>query len=193
MSEAIGSEFPLSVRAGLQDSEGNIWLATSDGIARFNESRHEWSILDPFEQKVNVGPQLGRSVYADAQVIDGVYNIYEDRTGRIWFASAVLPGFHFSFDKHTKSWAHYRLVDHLPAIRPNDARLGLTEMYQDRFGRMMFGTNLGLLTFTEAENKWELYTRENSGLPDSLITTIFEDRSGRIWIGTGKGIVVLER
>lgn len=191
VSEAIRSEFPVSVRAGLQDSEGNIWLATSEGIVRFNESKREWRTLDPFGQKGSVPLELKRSMYSEVQIVDGVYDIYEDRKGRVWFASAV-SGSYFSYDKHTESWAYNRLSDFLPANRPKDVDPGLTKMYQDRFGRMMFGTKMGLISFNEHDKEWQILTTENSVLPDNLITTIFEDRSGRIWVGTSAGIVVLE-
>lgn len=192
VSEAIGSEFPVSIRAGLYDSRGDIWLATSEGIVRFDGQSQEWRIVNPDGYK-GVLSEPALNIYSRLQIVDGIYGIYEDRKGRIWFASAGWSGFHLVYDRGDNSWRCYKLVDELSRILGRTATTGLTSMYQDRPGRMMFGTNLGLLTFTETENKWELFTRENSGLPDSLITTIFEDRSGRIWIGTGKGIVVLER
>ena len=192
VSEAIRSEFPVSVRAGLQDSEGNIWLATSEGIVRFNELKRQWWTLDPFGRKGNVPVELKRSMYAEMQIVDGVTEIYEDRKGRVWFASAI-SGSYFRYDKYTESWSHYTLADFLPANRPKDVDPGFTKMYQDRFGRMMFGTKMGLITFTEDDKEWQILSTQNSKLPDNLITTIFEDRSGRIWVGTGAGIVVLER
>lgn len=136
-------------------------------------------------------PDLKRSMYAEVQIVDGVYDIYEGRKGRVWFASAV-SGSYFSYDKHTESWAHYTLADFLPRSVPKDVDPGLTKMYQDRFGRMMFGTKIGLITFNEHDKEWQILNTENSVLPDNRITTIFEDRSGRIWVGTGAGIVVLE-
>ncbi|MEK6301161.1 MAG: two-component regulator propeller domain-containing protein [Acidobacteriota bacterium] len=191
VSEAIRSEFPVNIRAGLQDSEGNIWLAVSGGILRFDELKRQWATLDPFAQKGSVPPEPKRPNYAELQIVDGVYDIYQDRKGKVWFASSV-PGSYLSYDKQTGFWAHYRLADFLPASGPKDVDPGLTKMYQDRFGRMMFGTNLGLITFNEHDKEWQILTTENSVLPNNLITTIFEDRSGRIWIGTGEGIVVLE-
>lgn len=191
VSEAIRSEFPVSVRAGLQDSEGVVWLATSEGIVCFDELKRQWRTLDPYGQKGKVPPDLKRSMYAEVQIVDGVYDIYEGRKGRVWFASAV-SGSYFSYDKHTESWAHYTLADFLPRSVPKDVDPGLTKMYQDRFGRMMFGTKIGLITFNEHDKEWQILNTENSVLPDNRITTIFEDRSGRIWVGTGAGIVVLE-
>jgi ligand-binding sensor domain-containing protein len=190
VSDAINSEFPVSIRTGLQDSEGDIWLATSEGIVRLNELRREGRIMDPFERRNNVSLDGKLSTYSAAQVTDGVYAIYEDPNGRVWFASAAFSGFHFCYDKRTQSWACFRLVD-IPAIRSVHTELGLTTMYQDRYGRMMFGTKIGLITYTERDKNWQVFTTGNSALPDNRITTIFEDHSGKIWIATGAGILVL--
>lgn len=191
VSKAIRSEFPVSIKAGLQDSEGNIWLAISGGILRFDDSKRQWITLDPFAQKGSAPLKSKRPNYAELQIVDGVYDIYEDRKGKIWFASTGSSSY-FSYDKHTETWEYYNLASFLPASRGKDVEPGLTKMYQDRFGRMMFGTKMGLITFNEYDKEWQILTTENSVLPDNRITTIFEDRLGRIWVGTGAGIVILE-
>jgi ligand-binding sensor domain-containing protein len=194
LSEALGSDSSVSIRAGLQDSERRVWLATSEGIVRFDERKQKCDILDPFQEKAEAGDDFEYSIYARMMIARGIYHIYEDRRGRIWWAATAGPvNPILVYDKGNGSWSHYELGKHLPAGLRADGNIGLTVMYQDKDGRMMFGTSVGLLTFTETENKWELFTPHNSGLPDALIICIFEDQAGRIWLGTGKGIVVLEQ
>ena len=188
LSEAIQDDDAVTVRAGLQDRSGYIWLGTTQGILRFNESRNEWAICDPFERDpISPGGSLN-SPYAREMAKRGVVAIYEDRRRRIWFIDA--EGHVMIWKESEKTWTSDKLSLHLPSERRD---LGFVHaMYQDRRGQMMFATSRGLLVFSENNARWELLTQENSGLPDTLITSIFEDSSGRIWIGTGKGIVVLE-
>ncbi len=194
LSELIGDDYSVRVKAGLQGSDGCVWLATSEGIIRSDERGRNWKIIDPIPQKNDAGDEAEPSGYVRMAVSDGVYRIYEDRKGRIWFASITGPlSYHLVYDKKKYSWRYYQLAKHLPQGSGTDNDLGLTVIYHDKAGKLMFGTKIGLITFDEALNKWELFTPENSGLPGPSITAIFEDRSNRIWIGTNKGIVVLQQ
>lgn len=194
LSELTGDDPPVRVRAGLQDSDGCVWLATSEGIIKSDERGRNWKIVDPIPQKADAGDEAEPSVYVRMAVSDGIYGMYEDRKGSIWFASIAGPlGYHLVYDKKKYSWRYYQLAKHLPPSSSAGDGLGLTVIYHDKAGKLMFGTKIGLITFDEALSKWELFTPENSGLPGSSITAIFEDRSNRIWIGTNKGIVVLQQ
>lgn len=172
------------VQSGIQDREGYIWLGTSKAIVRFDPDKQEW-------RKYPLSP------------LSFVTSIYEDRQGRIWFSDK--EGNCYVHDKGRNSWTHHNLLDRLP---PGPAppsgkrtlsrtlafmRIGVNAIYQDTAGQIMFATDRGLLTFLESENRWELFTPENSGLPSERILCITESRDGRIWMGTGNGIVVLDR
>ena len=67
----------------------------------------------------------------------------------------------------------------------------INAIFQDRDGRMMFGTNRGLFVMKETSEKPVVYTEANSALPFRDVRCIMGDKDGKIWIG-GKGIVVLE-
>lgn len=170
----------VTIRAGMEDKEGSIWLATSKGVLRFDQPKQEWRM------------------YSQAKT-SNISRLYQDRKGRLWLADS--SGHISVYDKSKDSWTSYDLVDHLPSevlsklkVYPNgDYFIGMTGIYQDKAGQMMFGTMRGLITYLESENKWELFTSRNSGLPSEVVTSIMEDRRGRIWIGAGMGIVVLEQ
>lgn len=170
----------FAVQAGLQDSEGYIWLATFKGIVRFDERKHQWKEC----------PEMKTRTF--------VRHIYEDRQGRLWFADNHSHV--YVYDKATGSWTPHNLLDHVPPNSGDDLRalhdggrsLAIRGIYQDKRGQLMFATREGLLTHTEAEGVWRLFTPENSSLPSRIVTCIMEDRSGRVWIGSGRGIVVLE-
>jgi len=189
MSEAIEEDDPVTVRVGLQDSSGCIWLGTTHGILRFDEQRKEWRICNPFEQNSTSTSSALKDRYVREIAKRGIIAIYEDRRRRIWFVD--VEGHVMIWKAAEKTWTSDDLSEHLPS---GMERVGLVHaMYQDDRGLMMFATSYGLLTFNESDSSWGLFTPENSGLPRMLITSIYEDRNRRIWVGTGKGIVVLEQ
>ena len=170
------------IQSGIQDSEGYIWLGTMQGVFRVDQYKQEWRVYSEVASRF-------------------VRSIYEDRKGRIWFADqddriAV-------YKKDTDAWTYYSLPAYMVRIpRPSEPdfkhtdklaaiRLGIDAIHEDRAGKILFATPKGLFSFVEKENKWELFTQQNSNLPSDLITCITEDDSGRIWIGTGKGLIVL--
>ena len=168
--ECSGAE---QAKIGLQDSEGYVWLPGFE-VVRYDERKNEWKH------------------YPDAPDIHA-NAIYEDRKGRIWIGG--IHGDVCVYDKTANLWTTHNLTEHQP-ITPGKRdfdTLSITAIYQDRGGRMMFGTHEGLFTYNEAENKWELATSKNSGLPYDWIHSISEDKSGRIWIGTSDGVVIVQQ
>ena len=79
MSEAIEEDDPVTVRVGLQDSSGCIWLGTTHGILRFDEQRKEWRICNPFEQNSTSTSSALKDRYVREIAKRGIIAIYEDR------------------------------------------------------------------------------------------------------------------
>ena len=55
----------------------------------------------------------------------------------------------------------------------------------DQNGNIWLGTEKGLAKFHIAEEKWEVYNKSNSGLPDNSTGSITIDGKGNIWIASG--------
>jgi ligand-binding sensor domain-containing protein len=154
---------------GLVDRDGYIWLGTRKAILRFEEKSQKWEVLNLPEGLIEA------------------YSIYEDRRGRLWFSDEY--GHLAVHDKKDNSWRSYDLAKHFPylGIEIIDA------MYLDKAGIMMLGTEAGLITFDEKENKWGFLTGHDSTRLGSDIRCIFEDKDGRIWIGARRGVLLLEQ
>jgi ligand-binding sensor domain-containing protein len=164
-----------TIESGLQDRDGFIWLGGLRGLFRFDILEAEW-----------------RTIAVPEKLQGGVYHIYQDRKGVLWFSDMYRDV--SLYDKRKDTWGGYTLIyptkkDYKPSLR---YWVSTRALYQDRQGRMMFATSEGLITFLQDQDKWEVFTEHNSGLQDDYVTGIMEDRKGRIWIGTAGGILVLE-
>jgi ligand-binding sensor domain-containing protein len=68
----------------------------------------------------------------------------------------------------------------------SDARV--TDIVQDRYGFMWFGTPNGLNRYDGYSIK-TFYARKDGGLPSSAIISLYASRRGELWIGTAAGVV----
>jgi len=176
--------------AGVQDSEGNIWLGSDRSIVRLDESGKQLETFDlvpywarpPSERGKRRGKHPDPSPFGISQEPERyMLSAYEDRKGRIWFGNA--DGRIFMYDKRVKKWVIYNVLSEVNGI------------YQDKSGLMMFGTRAGLETLSESDNSWKVFKVSSMGFDNQFtggVTAITADRSGRIWLGTRKGIVVLQ-
>ena len=61
-------------------------------------------------------------------------------------------------------------------------------IFQDRFGFMWFGTDIGINKYDGSEfTVYKYDAADPTGLPSNFIIEIFEDSYGVFWIGTGYG------
>lgn len=172
------------IRSGVQDRDGLIWLQTlCDSTIQFDEASRKWTVIKIGLEKILPDVDVG---------CDILYKVFLDRQGRIWWGSLTGLGHHGVYDKRQDRWTLYAFRDLAVSKSLLKSNVGVFAIHQDKLGRVLLGTDKGLITLNESEDKWELFTPENSGLPDAKITSIFEDRNGRVWIGTNNSIVVLE-
>jgi len=148
------------VNSIVQDHYGYMWLATKDGLNRYDGYTFTVFRHDP-EDSTTV-----RSNY--------IYTLMEDRQGRLWVGTA--EGFDL-FDRNTETFLHMRTgMEHIRDI--------VQSITQDKHGDLWVGHSQGVvkLTFTGGTDA--------GGLPictgtNHLDRTCFTstDRSGTIWVG----------
>lgn len=155
----------------LETRDGRLWIATGDGVVLFNplgESTKS-GIQNP-ESKI----QMFR-VFRDGQtkLPLTVYDLIEDRTGRIWAATSAGL---YRIKSSGEDWRLERFDTQ--AWQPDTK--SFTALLEDRRGAVWVGAERGLYRI----------------LPDDTIQTLeiglritagamLEDRTGRIWVGTG--------
>ncbi|HJQ25158.1 MAG TPA: two-component regulator propeller domain-containing protein [Blastocatellia bacterium] len=187
-----------TVRAIVQTRDGYIWLATDDGLVRFDGIRltvfdrqntpamKSSVILTLYEDQAGVlwvGTDGGLLKYQNDGFVafttkDGLANdrvtaVTSDREGRLWIAT---PGGLSRFD--AGRFVTYTTDKGLPSD-------SVGALYGDSHGDLWAGTTGGLARFS-GEQITEYTMRD--GLPRNGINAIYEDRDGNLWCATPGGL-----
>ncbi|MCV9389339.1 ligand-binding sensor domain-containing protein [Reichenbachiella ulvae] len=161
-----------NVNAILQDSEGFIWIATFDGLCKYDGYR-----------VTTYSSQFGDSTTLVSNLIT---DIIEDKDGYLWVSTTNGIS---RFDKKTKRFSN---LTHRPGDRNTISHNSVWSLMQDNKGRIWAGTFGGGLNRIENPEDFpnvQITHFENaSDNPKSLsqnwVMDIYEDNKGRIWIGT---------
>jgi len=182
------------VRIIKQDRRGNIWIASWDGIFRYDgksftnvtskvSSARFFSVLEDRHGNFWFS-SIGSGVYyydgksfqnfttKDGLANNQVTEIYEDRAGHIWFST---KGGASRYDG--RSFRSFTTKDGLPS---ND----VSSIAEDKTGKFWFGTREG--AFVYDGNTFTAFTHE--GKPFKNVRTIIEDKKGNIWLGGNDGL-----
>ena len=159
----------------LVDREGVLWVATADGLDRFDPATGHFTIYRE-QPSQNSGTVM--------------VSMVEDRQGNLWLGS-VGAGL-LKFDRKAQ-----RLEPFGGLRGPGRARgLGLISnqiiaaVYLDRERRLWAGTYNGLDLIDRSTGKVTRYSEAN-GLASSAISCMREDAKGNLWMSTTKGITEL--
>ncbi|MES2857654.1 MAG: two-component regulator propeller domain-containing protein, partial [Pseudomonadota bacterium] len=161
------------IKALAHDAAGYLWIATADGLARYD----------------GIGMQVWRHDPADPQGLPGnnIQALMVDATDRVWVA---VEGAGISvLDARRQAFSHYRKATH-PAIGSDDtwafARQGRT---------VWFGTYDGGLHQLGGDGRITRYHHDPQaadGLPSDTILALAPGTDGALWIGTDAGLARLQ-
>ncbi len=187
-----------SVNDILQTRDSYLWLATYDGLVRFDgirftvfnkgntkgissnrfdllfEDRHGilWAMTDDSLVKYQAGVFTTYTI-KDGGVSDFITTLYEDRDGYLWIGT---------------TYGLHRFKDGKISAYPNPEgffREGTWVIHQDKAGRFWFGTSNGLVKYEAGQ--YIRYTAKD-GLAGNDVKAILEDRAGQLWFGTWGGL-----
>lgn len=165
------------VRSIKQDRKGNIWLASVEGIIRYNPKQADGKSFTNITSKV---------------ISARFFSVLEDRKGNFWFAT-IGSGVYF-YDG--KSFQNYTTKDGLINDR-------VATIYEDKSGAIWFGTEAGASRY-DGKSFQSFRMTESTGpiVMDSLhisiyqkpipeshwmhndVNSIVEDKTGKLWFGT---------
>ncbi|GMQ78356.1 MAG: hypothetical protein BMS9Abin02_0859 [Anaerolineae bacterium] len=212
-----------SVTDILQDNRGLIWIATMDGLNRY----------DGYNIKVYKHDPANNLSLAENYVTF----LYEDSQGTLWIGTEG-SGLD-SFDPDTESFTHYRSApvdqrtlssDQIRSIvednagnlwvgtinglnkldresgefqrfllqleqEENDPLAGyISDLHLDEDGTIWVGTLSGLLSVDSATGKFQQHIISPTNPASNRVLSIYEDDLGFLWIGTdGGGLYMLEK
>ncbi|WP_316829045.1 two-component regulator propeller domain-containing protein [Pedobacter miscanthi] len=214
------------VRTIRQDRKGNIWIASWEGIFKYEgksftnmtskvSSARFFSVLEDkkgnfwfasvgsgvysYNPRLNEGIGQGKSfrnfTTKDGLASDRVTNIYEDKTGNIWFGTESGAS---RYDG--KSFRNFKMNE-APAVTPSDSihvsvyEQLLTEVHwmhndvnailEDKTGKFWFGTR-GYTRIYDGKTFTTVIRKD--GKPFVNVRSIIKDKKGNIWLGGKDGL-----
>lgn len=189
-----------------QDRKGNIWIASFVGVFRYDgksftnitgkvSSARFFSVLE--DRKGNFWfSSVGSGVYyydgksfqnfttKDGLANDRVIDIYEDKTGAVWFGTesgaSRYDGKSFRTYKMNGDSIHFSMKEGYPSKDHND----VNSIIEDKTGKFWVGTRGNACIFDG--KTFTVLTHD--GKPFTNVRKIIEDKNGTIWLGGGDGL-----
>ncbi|HLP00458.1 MAG TPA: two-component regulator propeller domain-containing protein [Opitutaceae bacterium] len=157
------------VSALLVAQNGDLWVGTPKGLARWNARTRDW---DRYQGAAGGPPLLGNH---------WVFDLLDDQDGRIWATSE--GGGLYRLDPRTGTCENFRTTDGFPS----DILRG---MLRADDGALWIGSNRGLIRFDPRTSNVRVFD-ESNGLPDNLFTPHGRTRitCGDFLFGTARGFV----
>ena len=192
----------IRVRAIAQSRDSCLWLATNQGLVRYDGGAftfftdkdglpkgHIVTLTVDHLDRLWIGTSEGLCVYngeafthltvEDGLIDNHVQTLLEDRAGRIWIGTSRGASV---YDGQT--FIHFTTEN---GLRHND----ILALLEDRSGRIWIGTSFAGVSIYDGKSFTHLSSKE--GLISDRVRSLLEDRSGRIWIGTyDRGVSVYD-
>jgi ligand-binding sensor domain-containing protein len=159
-----------NVKSILQDRRGFMWLATQDGLDRYDGNAfvvYKHNPNDPGSLSANL-----------------VMDLIEDDQGYLWIAT--YTGGVNRFDPRTERFTRYR---HDPSNSNSIGADSVNSIARDSRGYLWFGTEAsGLDKFDPTTGRFTHYLNDSEGLFVGRITHVIEDRHHDIWFVGERGL-----
>lgn len=167
-----------SVRSIIQDKQGNIWLASNEGIIRYDGKSF-----------TNITGTIGS---------DRFFSVLQDKNENFWFGNYGSGVYYYDPKQPDgKSLQHFTTKDGLISNK-------IASVYEDKAGNIWFGTGGGVSHYDPStplraggksfrnyimnrntvieDSTGKLYSDLGSG--SNGVNPIVEDKTGKIWFGT---------
>ncbi len=157
----------------LQDSGGFLWIATQDGLNRYDGYRFEVYQHDPEDPASLPG--------------SWILALAEDAAGDLWIGTE--GGGLARWRRSADAFVRFRHDPEDPASLSGDRVMSILI---DRQGQVWLGTaESGLNRLDPESGRFERFRHdpaEAGSLSDDYVQTLYEDRSGNLWAGTWGGL-----
>jgi ligand-binding sensor domain-containing protein len=159
----------------LQDKKGFIWLATYNGISKY----------DGYTFK-NYKSKPSDKVFMKKNRID---RIVEDKIGRIWIRSNSAQSNAYCFIPETESfWSTSLIKD--PSIKD----FTLTKILPNKSGYVwLLSEKSGCILIKDSSFNTKVYNKKSNNLPGNNVRFVYEDHQQNSWILTDNGITFVKK
>ncbi|MCX6566658.1 MAG: response regulator [Candidatus Aminicenantes bacterium] len=164
-----GSAFSI-----VQDRQGFIWIATEDGLNRYDGYRFQ--IYRPSDDPNSISDVFNRAIFVDSR-------------GDIWV------GTNSGLNRYNRDQDNFTRFFNDPQDPQSLSNNSISSIYESRSGTLWIGTDGGLNALDPKTLKFKRFVRESSKETASeqrAIRSIIEDKSGLLWIATSGGLHVLD-
>lgn len=198
-----------SIKGIARDDKGNIWVATLDGLAKFNQvlGKTEFVSLKPngsetiFRANGLLCTQQGIWVAGDTEGLiyrkfDGSLKYFVNTPGKNSISSNHVNCMIEGADKQglwigTRDGLCYldyatEKITTYPLQKDYRSNI-IISIYRDNLQQLWLGTQLGLYLFNEKQKTNTAITTAN-GLADNTIQAISQDFNGNLWVSTSNGL-----
>ncbi|HWK99102.1 MAG TPA: two-component regulator propeller domain-containing protein, partial [Parapedobacter sp.] len=155
-----------NVNSIAQDRAGYIWVATEDGLSRFDGKTFHNIKYDVHSPQGLAGNYIAQ--------------LHTDAEGNLWVTSRNGIS---KYDVSSEQFTHYELVSNRDSRFKSDVSsvsrsANSNELWISSNGR-------GFYRFNSADGRFHRYTTENlPGLSSNMVTRVYDDGKGYLWIGT---------
>ncbi|MBK0380404.1 hybrid sensor histidine kinase/response regulator [Mucilaginibacter segetis] len=164
-----------NVKFILKDKTGYVWLATDDGL-----NRYDGYSFKVYRHKKNDKHSLRAN---------NINTIFEDNNGDLWIGTG--GGGVSLYNRDLDSFTNFGPNKNDITTISND---DVTCMYQDDNNDIWVGTYSGLNRLNLKTRTFErfFYEKDKDYIPDRHIYAIAKDNSGKLWLGTEGGLVLFD-
>lgn len=168
------------IRAIVEDASGTLWIATNDGLGKFDRTAHTFTTFKNFGSLSQLSDNI-----AITPLANDIYALAADDDGTLWLGT--FEGL-VKFSPRTGESHIFRKELSNHKVRA----LFLSKVE----GRLWIGTEGGLNVFDKVHKSFRALRQESPALQVfsvDNIRAICEDRTGKLWIGTyGGGLCVYD-
>jgi signal transduction histidine kinase/ligand-binding sensor domain-containing protein/DNA-binding response OmpR family regulator len=157
----------------LQDQQGFIWIATQDGLYRYDGYTFKAFKHDPQNPTSIAG--------------NYVLKLYQNKTnGQLWVT--FKQGGFGQYHSQTESFTNYQHeADNANSLSSNE----VSELTQDPSGLLWIGTKTGLNQYNPDNDTFTHFRHDpakTNSLSSDTVYTVMKDSNGDLWVGTDKGL-----
>lgn len=158
----------------LQDKKGFIWLATTNGLSKYNGYTFQNYITTARDKVLMKNNRINW--------------IIEDYYGRIWMKAFANDTKAYCFDPKTETFWGTELIPNIP-----DKKFEVNKINTNKSGLVwLISKNNGCILISDKNYNNQIYHTQTKTLNTNTVIDVFEDSQKNSWLLTDKGIAVVK-